>query len=270
MPPGLWVAGTCAADSRRWGHLTDRTMIVPPTPTFKPVRLLIDPPLPGAWNMALDETLLESALNHGVCTARVYEWEHATLSLGYFQKPAEARADPRWAGMPAVRRLSGGGAIVHHHELTYSLAVPPDHPAAGDPSALYSAIHEAVISRLAGLGVSLAIRGTLLSERNSAFLCFARGDAMDVVLGPNKVLGSAQRRRRGAILQHGSLVLKASQFAPEVPGLTELTDRAWTAADLKADLARDLAQILGTEVQGEALTQVELDRAATLRQTYIV
>ena len=218
--------------------------------------------------MAVDETLLESALNDGVCTARVYEWDQATLSLGYFQKPAEALADARWRDLPVVRRLSGGGAIVHHHELTYSLAVPPDHPDASDPSAIYSAVHEAIVTRLAAAGVSLAIRGTLLPERNSAFLCFARGDAMDVVLGPNKVLGSAQRRRRGAILQHGSLVLKASTFAPEVPGLTELSGRDWTAADLKADFGRDLVRALGGERGGHSLTAGENTRAEELKASY--
>lgn len=243
-------------------------MIVSPTPAFKPVRLLVDPPQSGDWNMAVDETLLESALTDSVCTARVYEWNQATLSLGYFQKPAEAQADVRWAGLPVVRRLSGGGAIVHHHELTYSLAVPPDHLAAADASALYTAVHEAIIARLAASGISLAIRGTLLPERNTAFLCFARGDAMDVVLGPNKVLGSAQRRRRGAILQHGSLVLRTSPLAPEVPGLTELSGQMCIASHLKVDVGRDLARVLGGEVQGTTLTDAEQSRAETLREAY--
>jgi lipoate-protein ligase A len=91
---------------------------------------------------------------------------------------------------------------------------------------------------------------------------------MDVVLGPNKVLGSAQRRRRGAILQHGSLVLQTSPQAPEVPGLTELTGREWKASVLKVEVGRDLARVLGGEVRGTVLTDAERARAGTLREEY--
>ncbi|MCC7425164.1 MAG: hypothetical protein IT428_33255, partial [Planctomycetaceae bacterium] len=85
-------------------------------------------PRSGAWNMAIDEALLETAVDAEQCTLRFYRWSEPTVSLGYFQKPEEAAADPLLAGLPIVPRLSGGGAILHHHEWTYSIALPPGHP----------------------------------------------------------------------------------------------------------------------------------------------
>src|SRR5262249_51509935 len=78
----------------------------------------------GAWNMAADDALLESAAG-GIASLRFYTFETPTLSLGYFQNAAHARSLPQLAGLPWVRRPSGGAALVHHHELTYALALPP-------------------------------------------------------------------------------------------------------------------------------------------------
>ena len=93
-------------------------------------RLLIDPPGAGAWNMAVDEVLLEWSAEQGGCCWRLYRWQEPTLSLGYFQPYDERRRHPASRDCPAVRRLSGGGAILHDAELTYSLVVPSGHPLA--------------------------------------------------------------------------------------------------------------------------------------------
>src|SRR5687767_13677741 len=87
------------------------------------LRLLIDPPASGAWNMAVDEALLASAAA-GVATLRFYTWSQPTLSLGYFQHAHQRDAHAASRSCPLVRRASGGGAILHDRELTYSLAVP--------------------------------------------------------------------------------------------------------------------------------------------------
>lgn len=109
-----------------------------------PCRAILESdPASGAWNMAVDEALLESALAQGMFAVRLYRWDGATLSLGYFQKPEEATGDPRLAGLPRVRRLSGGGAILHHHEWTYSCVLPPGHPIAAVPHLLYETVHRA-------------------------------------------------------------------------------------------------------------------------------
>src|SRR5262249_39981803 len=145
-------------------------------------------PASGRWNMAVDEALLEAAMGGGPCTIRWYRWDQATLSLGYFQDPQDAVHDPRLAGLPVVRRLTGGGAIVHEHELTYSCAVPARHGLARDLRGLYRAVHERVIQVLAGFGFSASLRGNVVPGRWGEFLCFARGDDFDVVMGDSKVL----------------------------------------------------------------------------------
>src|SRR5437899_7083966 len=96
-----------------------------------PCRVIVDTlPGSGEWNMAVDEALLESAVAGGSCATRWYCWNQATLSIGYFQTPEEALCKRRFAALPVVRRLTGGGAIVHHHELTYSCTLPARHPLA--------------------------------------------------------------------------------------------------------------------------------------------
>ncbi len=83
-------------------------------------RLIVDPPQAGAWNMAVDEALLESAVAGGLPVFRLYQWSEPTLSLGYFQAVADRQQHPASHGCPLVRRRSGGGAILHAHELTYA------------------------------------------------------------------------------------------------------------------------------------------------------
>ena len=85
----------------------------------------------GPANMALDEALLDRvSAQPEFAYLRMYGWTVPTLSLGYFQHLAQARAEPRWRSVPLVRRATGGGAIWHHHELTYALALPARHPQA--------------------------------------------------------------------------------------------------------------------------------------------
>src|SRR5436190_15116613 len=94
------------------------------------LRLIIDPPLIGPMNMAIDEALLESAATDGVATLRLYQWSEPTLSLGYFQAAEERERHQASTNCPLVRRASGGGAILHDRELTYSLALPEKSPSA--------------------------------------------------------------------------------------------------------------------------------------------
>lgn len=227
-------------------------------------RLLIEPgPHTGAWNMAVDELLLESALADGSGCVRIYRWSTATLSLGYFQKTVPADIDLRFRDLPQVRRLSGGGAILHHHELTYSCVVPPTHAAAADPVSLYDAIHLRIIECLAGFGFRLVLRGASEPPRDDAFLCFGRANPHDVVLAGQKVLGSAQRRRRGAVLQHGSLVLQTSEYAPEFPGLFDLAGQTASPEALCVALAPALANsVFGSCRVGELTGE---ERAAAER-----
>ncbi len=110
------------------------------------VRVVIESePQTGVRNMALDEALLEGALERGECTVRWYRWSAATVSLGYFQAADAAHTIAELSGLPIVRRLTGGGAILHHHEWTYSCTVPPGHPLAESPTSIYGRVHEQVV-----------------------------------------------------------------------------------------------------------------------------
>lgn len=176
------------------------------------IRLLIDPPLDGPTNMARDEALLQRVSCSDVAaTIRLYEWQPATLSLGYFQSYTDVFTQPPdIQRMPVVRRLTGGGAILHENELTYSIVLPNDHPLLADgPLRLYEFVHDAAIEILAthGIAARRAGRTEPANSQRGPFLCFQRRHSLDVVVGPHKVLGSAQRRTDRAVLQHGSLQL---------------------------------------------------------------
>ena len=188
-----------------------------------PIQLIVeDSPQTGAWNMAVDEALLNKSLRTGDVFVRLYRWSEATVSLGYFQKVTDCDANEQLATLPVVRRLSGGGAILHHHEQTYSCCLPPKHPIASQPLQLYELVHSVVIEFLNEQGVAPVPRGKDARATPEPFLCFLRHSSHDLVVHGHKVLGSAQRRRRGAVLQHGSLLLRASAFASDLPGLLDL------------------------------------------------
>ena len=249
-------------------------------------RLILEPaPTTGAWNMAVDETLLESALAHGTTTIRLYQWAAPTVSLGYFQDADEFERDGQFTGLAAVRRLSGGGAILHDREITYSITLPPSHPLTVHPSHLYRLAHQAIINVLATHGITLHMRGDAprstihgpssmdsesLNPRPSTlapFLCFGRGDPNDIVLGTHKIVGSAQRRRRGAILQHGSLLLERSPHAAEFSGLRDLTGADLKPSQLSAGIGGALAALLAAPAEPAQLSPDESARARELKRT---
>lgn len=187
-------------------------------------RLLIDTAAPGAWNMAVDEVLLEGTAAGGGWNLRFYGWSAPTISLGYFQ-PYQSRCDhPSSLECPLVRRASGGGALVHDAEITYSLTVPAGHPLAVQPQQLYRTVHSSLVGALASHGIEaeLCEAGSDRLSAKEAFLCFQRTGAGDVLVKGAKIAGSAQRRRQGAVMQHGSLLLQTSIAAPELPGLETL------------------------------------------------
>ncbi|MFM8413266.1 MAG: lipoyl protein ligase domain-containing protein [Planctomycetota bacterium] len=205
-----------------------------------------DEPAPGPENMAADEVLADEAVATGGLLVRLYGWSEPAVSLGGFQRLAEATSCPAIAGLPIVRRPSGGGAILHGSDLTYAVAVPRDHAWGGDPQVLYDAFHESLAAELRHRGVAAALHAG--SDRAAGdegrLFCFdrrARGDLVvrDAGHDPDghKILGSAQRRLRGAVLQHGSLLTRslASVAAPaRHPGLVELHPAAagWDLREL--------------------------------------
>jgi len=176
------------------------------------IRVIHDPALPGPVNMARDEVLLvQVGEGDSPPTLRLYQWDPPTISLGYFQHYADYESLPPPAGeLAVVRRQTGGGAILHDLELTYSLALPLDHPLLAEgPNNLYEVAHDAIIACLAELGIESGRCG-FTDDSGAAkgpFFCFARRHCYDVLVGEEKLAGSAQRRTKTAVLQHGSIIL---------------------------------------------------------------
>jgi len=243
-------------------------------------RLLIDPPASGAWNMAVDEALVDAAVAGAPLVLRFYGWTPATLSLGYFQHAAERMNHRPSLSCPLVRRASGGGAILHDRELTYALVVPAEHALAKQTAGLYRAAHGALTHALAEWSVSAEMFhcGTACAADTNAdetspqvgseaFLCFHRRGEGDLVVAGAKIAGSAQRRRHGAVLQHGSALLAASAAAPELPGLAELGGREINPDELRQAWLDRLAEQLGLTVEPSALSESERQAAVELQRS---
>lgn len=198
-------------------------------------RLLVDPAGDGATNMAVDHALLDRAARSGEAVFRIYGWARPTLSLGMHEK---ARLDPAAAaarGIDVVRRPTGGRALLHHREVTYSVTAP-----AHDSSlrASYAAINAILLDALRRLGVpaiEAERRGRPLAPDGAA--CFAEPNVGELVVDDRKLVGSAQRRDEHAFLQHGSILLADDQ--PLVAALRGSASPP-PAATLNAALGRDV------------------------------
>lgn len=179
-------------------------------------RLAIDEPGDAAWNMAVDEALLHAVGRGDVPpTLRMYGWSPPAVSLGYFQDAAFEidLGYCRRRGWPVVRRLTGGRAVLHADELTYSVAAPA-HCALfpQDVSGTYRAIARGILAGLHQLGVaaemvSVREKTADMQGRQRSAACFSAPSWYELTVGGKKVAGSAQRRWPHAFLQHGSILL---------------------------------------------------------------
>ncbi|WP_425618871.1 biotin/lipoate A/B protein ligase family protein [Anatilimnocola sp. NA78] len=224
-----------------------------------PLRVIIDPPAAGAWNMAVDEALLLSDEFDGL-TLRFYEWSEPTLSLGYFQALQDREQHAASRSCAVVRRASGGGAILHDLELTYSLVAPVPERFGAAAHELYLVAHQSLCVVLADLDVSASLYEPPSPAPLKAvepFLCFQRRSSGDVVLAESKICGSAQRRHLSRVLQHGSVLLGSSLAAPELLGLRELTGREVSIADFRGAWLAQLAQRLHADVVPAMLTSAQ-------------
>lgn len=227
-------------------------------------RLIVDEAASGAWNMAMDEALLESAgrAGQGGCL-RFYLWERPTLSLGYFQKHEDrARHEPSRT-CPVVRRTTGGGAIVHDRELTYSFTCQVSHQVRSNSLALYDAFHTTLVDELANLGIDALLCPETLQWGDQAepFLCFERRSRGDVLIGDAKIAGSAQRRHKKALLQHGSVLLQRSASSPSLEGIGGLSNVALSPQDLTLRWAQRISERLGFSLASGTPTDEEHDTA---------
>ena len=217
----------------------------------------MDPPSTAAFNMAADEAaLLGHAAGKLPPTLRFYAWNPRAVSIGYFQK-ATAEIDQaacKINGIDLIRRLTGGRAVLHDAEVTYSLVVKEE--AAYVPSTItgsYLFFSRGILSGLARLGVEADIqvpRAAYGQVKKTGFsaACFDAPSHYEITVSGRKVVGSAQVRKEGVLLQHGSILLR---FQPElmaaVMRLNTDTERAVMTAEL-ARRAVGLSEVAGRQV----------------------
>jgi len=222
-----------------------------------------------SWNatpelaMGLDEALLVGRSD--TPTLRLYSWEPDTLSLGYFQRFDDVPGTSQCGAV--VRRITGGGAIHHTRELTFSISLNDSHPLYRGPVAeSYERVHRALFPALQRAGVEPSLCGTArrLSDREATGMCFHASTPQDIVWNDRKGLGSAQRRRDGRILHHGSLKLGDSPLEVGVATLPETI----TLTDCAELVRTALVSAWDLEFCEQAATVEELRRAQELGARY--
>jgi lipoate-protein ligase A len=252
-------------------------------------RLIVDGEADGPSNMALDDAILE-AVSAGASppTLRFYGWAPPCLSLGRSQPQADADlAACRAAGVDVVRRPSGGQAILHTDELTYSIALLQADPRAeGGVLDVYRLLSAGLLAGLRRLGVAASSAAGKEEGAARRPICFETPSAYEIVANGRKLVGSAQWRARGAVLQHGTLPLHGD--LARIVGCLSLgeEERAAQARSLLArattleavlgrrlpfdlvaqGLAAGLAEVLNVLLAPGAASAGELARAAELRR----
>ena len=253
-------------------------------------RLVATPPQPGAWNMACDEALGRLVVaGESAPVVRFFQWCPPAVSFGYSQYVSREVDVERLTcdGIDVVRRATGGRAVLHADELTYSIICREADPvAAGGITATYRRISAGLAAGLRELGVDAELtrssEATMGSRPDQAAQpCFSSTSRAEVVVGGRKLIGSAQHRKRGLMVQHGSILLGPhhrrlvqylrvgddvrEMFARGLEqSTTSLRELGWCDSEcdgLVASLARGLAEELGVELEPAALSGAE--QAAT-------
>ncbi|MDQ6887409.1 MAG: lipoate--protein ligase family protein [Gemmatimonadota bacterium] len=201
-------------------------------------RYLLSAPLPGPDNMALDDALLARAERVGEGVLRVYAWSRPTLSLGRHQ-PAAGRYDVESAqalGIAFVRRLTGGRAVLHCREITYSVTAPFEEM--GGLGDSYGRINRLLLAALRALGVPAEAHAPRVPAPAPGIApCFQTPVVGEIEVGGRKLVGSAQVRRGRALLQHGSILVNDDQWLASTL-LRERTEATAPAATLWDSLGR--------------------------------
>jgi lipoate-protein ligase A len=162
--------------------------------------------------MAVDHALMSRARRTGEAVLRVYEWASPVLSLGRNQEARDVYVETELARrvISVVRRPTGGRALLHHREITYSVTAPVR--SSDGLTAVYERVNTLLLDALTGLGVpAMVARPASRSRSPTALPCFAEPAAGEIVVGDRKLVGSAQWRDDGALLQHGSILVDDDQ-----------------------------------------------------------
>ena len=245
---------------------------------MKPWRLLDTGMLPGALNMAIDQALLEMhAAGESPPTLRFYQWQPPAVSLGYFQKRHGLNLSAcRDLGLDVVQRPTGGRAVLHLNDLTYSVIAGAGENIPLSLPAAYGLLCEALLAGFRLLGFEAA-QGDEKTPSSSEDICFMHPAIGDIVFNGKKFIGSAQTWMGTSLLQHGSVVLKPQGqiweriSAPDTAtrkmlhqkleartiSLQEILGRIVEPDEVKAAIKTGMTQTLGAAFQAGELCPEE-------------
>lgn len=256
-------------------------------------RLLLHPPAEGAWNMAVDDAILEFCGKQSAPpTLRLYAWDPPCLSLGYAQPVDDIdQAKIRENGWQWVRRPTGGRAILHTDELTYAVIAPQSDPVvAGSVLESYQRISTALLGALRALSLPAQAKETERGMENPSRngpVCFEVPSHFEITVDGKKLIGSAQARRQNGVLQHGTIPLtgdltrilsglKASASTDPSADQARLLERATTLQlalgkpvswnEMAQALRQSFEQTFGLVLLEQPLSQAEQDRAHQVYQ----
>lgn len=253
-------------------------------------RLLYTPPADGATNMAIDEAIMLSVADGtSLPTLRFYTWSPPCLSLGYAQDPQEVidLEACRTLGYTWVRRPTGGRAVLHIDELTYSITAPQSDPRMhGGILPSYKRISAGLIAGLRRLNILAEQVPHRPNHPSPSAACFEVPSYYEIAVDGRKLIGSAQTRRRGVVLQHGSLplygdvarIVDVLQLTPpqraslrqtlraRATTLTEAAGRPLSFDEVAAALTQGISEVLNLELIPGELTALEKERADHLRE----
>lgn len=218
----------------------------------------------GAVNMKRDAELLEAHQPGDDPVLRIYRWEPSAITIGYNQSFDDFNHDTvAEANVGLVKRPTGGRAILHAEELTYCVIGSSPGPLFGDSlHECYMKINEALLDFLRNLGIEATVSGGESREEARGVLCFKSAGQHEIRVGTRKLVGSAQRRKGGVFLQHGSILagpahtrlpefVQPQQGVPQVP------------AEVLAQVTTDLGQVLGRSLKGRELDEMGQALAAS-------
>ncbi|MDI6600710.1 MAG: biotin/lipoate A/B protein ligase family protein [Thermoanaerobacteraceae bacterium] len=247
----------------------------------------------GAYNMAVDETLMESvAAGDSPPVIRFFGWVTPTLSIGYFQR-AEKEVDLRRIkelGFGFVRRPTGGRAVLHDEEITYSVSIREEE-LPGSVIETYRALSLGLVEGLKLLDIEAEVASLKESGTGKALTsaCFDSPSWYEVVARGKKLIGSAQVRRYGAILQHGSIMLRfdpkklasimnvddrardrlAVMLSKKAGSLSEMAGREIGYSEAGQAIAEGFKKAFDLEIIRSNLTEKETKRADELKEKYM-
>ena len=261
------------------------------TSSYPPVfwRLIHSEALDGATNMAIDESVLHAVADgQAQPTLRFFAWDPPCLSLGRAQSASDADLSRLQSqGWGLVRRPTGGRAILHRDELTYSIAAPMNDPrVAGSIVESYRRLSAGLLAGLNQLGLSAESNSSHSGQSLGGPVCFEEVSEYEITVGKQKLLGSAQLRKRGVVLQHGTLpisgdttliceVLAFANSSARQSARARMLDRAASLTsvginnvcwqDVAKAMATGIAEALNLTLQPGGLSEAEQIMAKKLR-----